>query len=76
MYRRILVPTDGSERAAVAANAAVARAQGRRGDIVALSVSCPESVLLSAEGAVAAGTAMGIDVLLEQAQQYATQASG
>lgn len=70
MHQRILVPTDGSELAAVAASAAISFAQACEGEIVALSVACPEPVLLSPEGAVAAGTEMGIDVLLEQAQRY------
>lgn len=73
MYQRILVPTDGSELAAVAADAAVSFAQACGGEIVALSVAYPEPVLLSAEGAVAAGAELGIDVLLEQAQQYVGQ---
>jgi nucleotide-binding universal stress UspA family protein len=73
MYQRILVPTDGSELAAVAADAAISFAQACGGEIVALSVAYPEPVLLSAEGAVAAGSEMGVDVLLEQAQQYVGQ---
>lgn len=75
MYQRILVPTDGSELAAVAANAAISFAQACGGNIVALSVAYPEPVLLSAEGAVAAGAELGVDVLLEQAQHYVGQVS-
>jgi nucleotide-binding universal stress UspA family protein len=70
MYQRILVPTDGS---ALAADAAIAFAQASGGDIVALAVACPEPVLLSAEGALAAGADPGADVLLEQAGQHAEQ---
>lgn len=73
MYRRILVPTDGSELAMVAVNAAIALARACGGDIVALSVAYPEPLLLSAEGAVAAGIELGVDVLLEQAQQHVAQ---
>jgi nucleotide-binding universal stress UspA family protein len=73
MYQRILVPTDGSELAAVAADAAIAFARACGGAIVALSVAYPEPVLLSAEGAIAAGTEPGVDILLEQARQHAEQ---
>jgi len=73
MYQRILVPTDGSELASVAVNAAISFAHACGGSIVALSVAYPEPVLLSAEGAVAAGTELGVDVLLEQSQQYVGQ---
>lgn len=73
MYRRILVPTDGSELAMVAVNAAVDFARTCGGDIVAFSVAYPEPMLLSAEGAVAAGIELGVDVLLEQAQQHVAQ---
>ena len=73
MYQRILVPTDGSELAAVAANAAIAFAKACGGEIVALAVAFPDPVLLSADGVVTVGTETGIDVLLEQAQQYVGQ---
>ena len=73
MYRRILVPTDGSAVAAVATTAAISFARACGGEIVAFSVAYPEPVLLSVEGDVASGTAMGVDVLLEQAQQHVGQ---
>lgn len=73
MYQRILVPTDGSAIATVAVNAAIAFARACGGNIVALSVAYPEPVLLSAEGAVAAGTGLGVDVLLEQAEHHVAQ---
>jgi nucleotide-binding universal stress UspA family protein len=73
MYQRILVPTDGSELAAVAVDAAIAFARACGADLVALSVACPEPVLLSAEGAIAAGAESGVDVLLEQARHYVTE---
>jgi len=73
MYQRILVPTDGSKLATIAANAAIAFARACGGDIVALSIAYPDPVLLSAEGAIAAGAGNGIDVLLEQAQHHVTQ---
>lgn len=70
MYQRILVPTDGSEVALVAVQGAIAFARACGGDIVALSIACPEPVLLSAEGALATGTDMGVDILLEQAEHH------
>ena len=73
MYQRILVPTDGSELAMVAVDAAVDFARVCGSEIVALSVAYPEPVLLSPEGALAAGNEMGIDALLEQAQQHVAQ---
>lgn len=69
MFHRILVPTDGSELAAEAAHAAIEFARACGAAIVTLSVAYPEPVLLSAEGALAAGGA-GIDVLLEEAQHH------
>ena len=67
MYQRILVPTDGSEIASVAVDAAIAFAKVCGGEIIALSIAQPEPVLLTAEGAL--GTSIPqIDVLLEQAK--------
>lgn len=74
MYQRILVPTDGSELAAQAADAAIAFAQVCRSEIVALSVAPPEPVMLSAEGAIASSPP-GVDVLLEQASRHAGKVS-
>ncbi|MEW6371537.1 MAG: universal stress protein [Pseudomonadota bacterium] len=68
MYRRILVPTDGSEISSVAVEAAIAFARICGGDIVALSIAQPEPVMLTAEGALASGE-FQVDVLLEQARR-------
>lgn len=73
MYQRILVPTDGSDLAAVAADAAIAFSRVCHSEIVALSVAPPEPILMSAEGAIATSTPLGVDALLEQAQQYSGQ---
>lgn len=75
MYKRILVPTDGSELAMIAVEAAIAFAKACGGEIVALSVAYPEPVMLSAEGAIAAGAGMGVDLLLEQAEHQVAQVS-
>lgn len=75
MYKRILVPTDGSELASIAIQAAIAFAKACNGEIVALSIAYPEPVMLSVEGAIAPGAATGVDVLLEHAQHYVAQVS-
>ena len=69
MYRRILVPTDGSDISGIAADAAIAFARACGSELVALSIAPPEPVLLSAEGALATAVP-GVDVLLEQAETY------
>lgn len=69
MYRRILVPTDGSAIAAEAAEAAIAFARACGGEIIALAIAQPEPVLLTAEGALGTGAVPQIDVLLEQAKR-------
>lgn len=70
MYQRILVPTDGSEIASVAVDAAIAFARICGGEIVALSIAQPEPVLLTAEGALGTGGEFQIDALLEQARRH------
>ena len=51
MYQRILVPTDGSPVATVAAQAAIELAKAFGSEIVALSVAQPEPAVPLAEGA-------------------------
>ena len=71
MYRRILVPTDGSPLSEAAVDAAIDFAQGRSGrEIVALSVAVPEPTFQSLEGAMAYDPGLQVDVLLEHAQRY------
>jgi len=67
MYKRILVPTDGSDLSALAADAAIAFAQGCGSEIVAFSVVQPEPIVPLVEGAGVAGS-VDIDVLMEEAQ--------
>ena len=72
MYQRILVPTDGSQVAAVAAQAAIALAKAFGSEIVALSVVQPEPVVPLAEGTgVIAGR--GPDALMEEARKQVEQ---
>lgn len=70
MYKRILVPTDGSPISEAAVDTALDLAQARSGEIVALSVAVPEPVFQSVEGAMAYDPGLQIDVLLDHAQQY------
>lgn len=71
MYRRILVPTDGSPLSEAAVDAAIDFAQGREGsEIVALSVAVPAPAFQSLEGATPYDPGLQVDVLLEHAQHY------
>jgi nucleotide-binding universal stress UspA family protein len=71
MYKKILVPTDGSAVSATAAEAAIAFARTCGSELISLSIAPPEPVVLSAEGAIAGSAGLDVDVLLEQAQRYA-----
>lgn len=71
MYRRILVPTDGSPISEAAVDAAIDFVQGRGGsEIVALAVAVPQPAFQSLEGAMAYDPGLQVDVLLEHAQGY------
>lgn len=71
MYRRILVPTDGSPVSEAAVDAAIEFVHGREGsEIVALSVAVPAPTFQSLEGAMAYDPGLQMDVLLEHAQRY------
>lgn len=70
MYKRILVPTDGSSVSEAAVDAAIDLAQARGSEIVALSVAVPEPVFQSLEGAIPYDPGMQVDVLLEHTKGY------
>jgi nucleotide-binding universal stress UspA family protein len=70
MFRRILVPTDGSDVSAAATDAAIAFARSCGSELVALSIAPPEPLVLSAEGAIAGG-GLDVEALMEQAQRHA-----
>jgi nucleotide-binding universal stress UspA family protein len=70
MYKRILVPTDGSSVSEAAVDAAIDLAQARGSEIVALSVAVPEPVFQSLEGAVPYDPGLQVEALLEHAQRY------
>jgi nucleotide-binding universal stress UspA family protein len=66
MYKRILVPTDGSPLSVQAAEAAVAFARGVGAELVAVSVAQPFP-LMAAEAAAVTDSAMGTDALMNLA---------
>lgn len=68
MYKRILVPTDGSSVSEAAVDAAIDLAQARGSEIVALSVAVPEPVFQSLEGAIPYDPGLQVDALLEHAR--------
>lgn len=69
MYQRILVPTDGSPIAAVAAQAAIELAKAFGSEIVALSVAQPQPMVPLAEGAgLIAGPSP--EALMEEARKH------
>lgn len=70
MYKRILVPTDGSPIALLAVDAALYLARACGSDIVALSVACPEALLGAVEGGLVSGAGREADALLAQADGY------
>jgi nucleotide-binding universal stress UspA family protein len=71
MYRRILVPTDGSPVSEAAADAAIDFARARGSEIVALSVAVPEPVFQSVEGAIAYDPGLQIEALQKAAADHA-----
>lgn len=71
MYKRILVPTDGSSVAEAAAEAAIALSRSCGAEIVALSVAVPEPVLQSVAGAIVIGPGPQAEVLLGRAHARA-----
>jgi nucleotide-binding universal stress UspA family protein len=71
MFKKILVPTDGSDVSAAATDAAIAFARTCGSELISLSIAPPEPVVLSAEGAIATSGSLDVDVLMEQAQRHA-----
>ena len=68
MYKRILVPTDGSAVSENAVAAAIDFARACGGEIVALSVAMPQPAIQSAEAAMVIDAGLEVDVLLEEAK--------
>lgn len=71
MYKRILVPTDGSAVAEHVAPAAIELARAVGAEMVALSVAVPEPAFQSIEGAMVVDPGRQADVLLEHARTLA-----
>jgi nucleotide-binding universal stress UspA family protein len=72
MYKKILVPTDGSSLSAQAAAAAIEFAHAHGGEIVAVSVAQPYP-LMAAEAAIAMDAAAESRILLTLAQENVDQ---
>jgi nucleotide-binding universal stress UspA family protein len=73
MYKKILVPTDGSALSEQAARAAVEFARLCGADIVAFSVAEPYPLMPAAEGAMAVDPGIEADMLLKYAQENTDQ---
>lgn len=76
MYRRILVPTDGSPVSERAADAAIDFARACGSEIVALSVAVPEPAFQSLEGAVPWDPGLQMDLMMKQAEEFANALAG
>ncbi|MGG7603375.1 universal stress protein [Massilia sp. BKSP1R2A-1] len=76
MYRRILVPTDGSPVSELAADAAIDFARACGSEIVALSVAVPEPAFQSLEGAVPWDPGLQMDLMMKQAEEFANALAG
>jgi nucleotide-binding universal stress UspA family protein len=71
MYKRILVPTDGSLVSEAAAGSAITLARSCGADIVALAVAVPEPVLHAVAGALVIDPGQQAEVLLDRAHGFA-----
>lgn len=71
MYKRILVPTDGSPVSESAVAAAIEFARACGSEIVALSIAVPEPLLQSVEGAMVVDPGRQVDELRTHAQDLA-----
>lgn len=76
MYKRILVPTDGSPISSLAADAALQLARACGSEIVALSVAFPGAYFGGAERGLVSGAGPEVDRLLEQAHDRAAAVAG
>lgn len=69
MYKRILVPTDGSDLAELAVTDAIAFALSNGGEIVAFSAAEPYPVMPLVEGAMVVDPGVNTEVLLDIAKE-------
>ena len=70
MYKRILIPTDGSSVSGLAADAAIELARSCGSGIVTLSIVVPELVFPYVEGGLVLDSGQQVDVLLENAHGF------
>ncbi len=70
MYKRILIPTDGSSVSGLAADAAIELARSCESGIVTLSIVVPEPVLPDIGGGIVLDSRQQTDVLLENAHGF------
>ncbi|HBI68018.1 MAG TPA: universal stress protein [Massilia sp.] len=70
MYKRILIPTDGSQVSGLAADAAIELARSCGSGIVTLSIVVPEPVLPYVEGGIVLDTGQQTEALLENAHGF------
>jgi nucleotide-binding universal stress UspA family protein len=75
MYKRILVPTDGSDVSAQAEQAAIALARAHGGEIVAISVAQPYPVYVAAEAAMAVDPAIDAEAMRAWAERNVRRVS-
>jgi nucleotide-binding universal stress UspA family protein len=75
MYKKILVPTDGSDLSEQAVAAAIGFARLCHADIVALSVAEPYPLVPAAEGAMVIDPGFEIDTLEESARENVAKVS-
>ncbi|QOY92775.1 universal stress protein [Massilia sp. UMI-21] len=71
MYKRILVPTDGSAITTYAADAAIQLARGCGSELIALSVAYPGAYLGGVQGGLVSEAAPHAELLLKQADALA-----
>ncbi|MEX5744608.1 universal stress protein [Massilia sp. X63] len=76
MYKRILVPTDGSPISLAATDAALYLARACGSEIVALSVACPEALLGGVERGLVSAAGRQAEALLEQADLLVADVAG
>lgn len=73
MYKRILVPTDGSPISLQAVDAALYLARSCGSEIVALSVACPDALLGGVQGGLVSEAGSQAEALLAEAEEQVAE---
>ena len=76
MYKRILVPTDGSPISLLAVDAALYLARACGSEIVAFSVASPEALLGGVEGGLVSEAGRQAEALVAQAEAFVAEVDG